>query len=186
MDELDGDMLGIGRAGSIAEGEQPSTLMKALRHRPASSSDALRLGRKEDLWYRGTQFKALSYQCCQVWLCLFRCESVHKATSFNLARMEHVEFVNVALAEELQGFHRFVCLVFVDFAHGETHVNQHPIARLNALWAHQRDTDVAFDAGHINFGDGISVVHDVYNFTWNAETHINLLVLLKCIVFKPL
>src|SRR5579885_2820602 len=86
--------------------------------------------------------------------------------------MEHIQFVGIGLTQELQSFHRFARLVLIDFAHGETYVNQHPVTRPNTLRSHKRHTHIASHAGDIHFGDRVGIIHDVYNLTWNTETHM--------------
>src|SRR5260370_8426304 len=89
--------------------------------------------------------------------------------------MKHVKLISISLPHQLQ---RFLCLsrlFIVDLAHGKADVDQDPIARRDALWTHKRDTYVAFHARDIYFGNGICIVHDVYDLTRNTETHMILL-----------
>src|SRR5258708_20910978 len=107
--------------------------------------------------------------------CLSLRRPARNFSSFNLARVQHFEFIGISLTHKLKRVHCLPRLRLVDLAHGKAHVNQYPISRADSLWPHQRPTHIAFHARDIYFGNGICVVHDVYDLTWYTKTHMLLL-----------
>src|ERR1700730_1660567 len=188
MHKLDGHMLSVGRQSAVAESQQPPTLVEAARHSPARLSNLFRLCHEERFRDAHTLLEARGNQRFQFrqihlsrhqYVSLWQLPSLRRAarhfSSFNLARVQHFEFIGISLTHKLKRIHCLPRLSLVDLAHGKAHVNQYPISRADSLWPHQRHTDIAFHARDIYFGNGICVVHDVYDLTWYTKTHMILL-----------
>src|SRR5258706_14211719 len=91
----------------------------------------------------------------------------------DLALVQHFELIPVGRVHLAQQVERLLGLALVDLAHGEPNVDEHPVAQRDAVGAHQRDVDVALDAGDIHFRDMISIVYELYDLARNTKAHIS-------------
>src|SRR5262249_39649359 len=152
-----------------------TALVKAPCHRPACFRDPAGLGAKE----RFRHDHALLKSGCDPRrkMILLAGLRIHRLSwLFDLALMEHLDFVGIRLAhlpQQVEGFLRFG---LVDLTHRKADVDQYPITCPNAFLAHQRNIHIALDTGHVDFSDMIGIVNNLDNLARNTKAHSLLLV----------
>ena len=64
-------------------------------------------------------------------------------------------------------------LLLVDVRDGEAHVDQHPVAELDAVWAagHERDVDDATYACHVDAGQESLRIAELDDLPWDRSAH---------------
>ena len=64
-------------------------------------------------------------------------------------------------------------ILLADLAHGETDMDQHPIAGSDAVGFHQADVYPAADADHVDQSAMGGVVHQGDDLSGNGEAHVS-------------
>src|SRR6266545_6171355 len=87
------------------------------------------------------------------------------------------QLVGVGLADALQEVEGGPGLVLVDLRHGEAHVDQHPVPRVQLLAFQQADVDRPAHPADVDLGQVGAVGVHLDDLTRNAEAHARVLTL---------
>src|SRR5687768_3696419 len=94
--------------------------------------------------------------------------------SVDLGGFKFLQLLFVVFAYVFQGAQGGVGFGFVDFGHGEAHVDQDPVPDLHTLLVvvDQSYVYVAPDAADLRFGDRQVFVYDLHDPSWYPQTHV--------------